>query len=180
MKENVINSYLTFLLQGELFAVSVKKVLEIIETDEEHSITLLPKAPPAIKGVVNFRGDVIPVVDTRMKFDLTPYNDDDRFVIIVLNLTINDKEHLVGTMADKVVDVVEIDENAVKPVPEVGQGYDSNYINGVVHRDGNFVMLLNLEAALGSNEIVSLNKKMDELETTEVGEEISSDDVIEK
>lgn len=157
MNDIVVNSFLTFLLEGETFAITVKKVLEVIETGEEHTITHLPKAPPAICGVVNFRGNVIPVIDTRIKFDLTPYKENDRFVIIVLNLIINGNEHTVGAMADKVVDVVEISEEMVKPIPEVGKGYNSDYIDGVVHRDNTFVMLLNLEAAIGTTDIVNLN-----------------------
>lgn len=157
MNEIEINSFLTFLLDGETFAISVKKVLEVIETGEEHTITHLPKAPPAICGVVNFRGNVIPVVDTRIKFDLDPHKEGDRFVIIVLQLNINGNEHFVGAMADKVVDVIEIDQSMIKPIPEVGKGYNSDYIKGVVHRNNSFVMLLNLEAALGTTDIINLN-----------------------
>ncbi|WP_075590354.1 chemotaxis protein CheW [Labilibacter marinus] len=153
------NSYLLFRLQEELFAVSVHKVLEIIETGDEHTITHLPKAPPSISGVVNFRGHVIPVVNTRLKFDLDDYPEKAKFVVIVLNLILNKKEHIIGAKSDKVVDVIEITESDIKPVPEVGQGYNSEYIKGVVHRDGKFIMLLNLEAAIGTDEIIQLKEE---------------------
>lgn len=165
MNKKNIESYLTFRLQNELFAVSVHKVLEIIETGEEHTITPLPKAPPAITGVVNFRGNVIPVVDTRKKFDLQRYADDEKFVVIVLNLMIHGSDHFIGAMADKVVDVVEIDKTLIKPVPEVGQGYNSEFIDGVVHIDKRFIMILNLEAAMGTNDIITL--KVDAAQATE-------------
>jgi len=156
MEKKKTESYLAFRLQGELFAVSVHKVLEIIETGDEHTITHLPKASESIAGVVNFRGNVIPVVDTRMKFDMRPYEDTDKFVVIVLNLNINNTEHFVGAKADKVVDVLEISDHEIKNVPEVGQGYNSDFIQGVIHRENNFLMLLNLEAAMGTEEIISL------------------------
>ncbi|MBI9063733.1 MAG: purine-binding chemotaxis protein CheW [Marinilabiliaceae bacterium] len=165
MDKKNIESYLTFKLQNELFAVSVHKVLEIIETGEEHTITPLPKAPPTISGVVNFRGNVIPVVDTRKKFDFQDYLNGDKYVVIVLNLTINGSDHFIGALADKVVDVIEIDANLIKPVPEVGQGYNSEFIQGVVHYDNRFIMVLNLEAAMGTNEIITL--KVDEASETE-------------
>ncbi len=159
MDTQTSNSYLLFRLQEELFAVSVHKVLEIIETGEEHTITNLPKAPPSISGVVNFRGNVIPVVNTRLKFDLDDYTKDEKFVVMVLNLTINEQEHIIGSQSDKVVDVIEITEEDIKPIPEVGQGYNSDYIKGVVHRDGKFIMLLNLEAAIGTDDIIKLKEE---------------------
>lgn len=167
-------SYLTFKLHGELFAVSVHKVLEIIEIGEEHTVTSLPKAHESIAGVVNFRGNVIPVVDTRLKFDLSPYSEQDKFVVIVLQLKLNSTDHYVGTMADKVVDVIEISEEEIKPVPEVGQGYNSDYIQGVVHRNNHFIMLLNLEAALGTDDIVQL--KTEDAELSESPSEMSEAD----
>ncbi len=156
MNKKHTESYLTFKLQGELFAVSVHKVLEIIETGEEHAITCLPKAHPSIAGVVNFRGNVIPVVDTRMKFDLEPYTKQQKFVVIVLNLFINNTNQFVGAKADKVVDVIEVTKEEIKPIPEVGQGYNSEFIQGVIHRNGQFIMLLNLEAAMSTDEIIQI------------------------
>lgn len=174
MQNKSIDSYLTFRLQNEMFAVSVQKVLEIIETGEEHTITHLPKAPPTISGVVNFRGNVIPVVDTRLKFDLPAYTANDKFVVMILNLKINNTDQFVGAMADKVVDVIEIAENDIKEVPKVGQGYDAEFIKGVINRDNRFIMLLNLEAAMGTDEIVSLRESIDlnsEAENTEIIQE---------
>ncbi len=152
-------SFLLFRLQQELFAISVHKVLEIIETGEENKITHLPKAPSSISGVVNFRGDVVPVVNTRLKFDLDNYKDDEKFVVIILKLIINNEPHIIGAMSDKVVDVIEISESEIKSVPEVGKGYNAEFINGVIHRDNQFVMLINMEAAIVNEEIISLKEK---------------------
>nr|WP_321411730.1 chemotaxis protein CheW [uncultured Carboxylicivirga sp.] len=162
MDNKISNSYLLFRLQEELFAVSVHKVLEIIEIGDEHYITHLPKASSSIAGVVNFRGEVIPVVNSRLKFDMDNYLDNEKFVVIVLNLLINGQEHVVGLQSDKVVDVIEINEEDIKPIPEVGQGYNSDYLNGVINRSGKFIMLLNLENAIGSNEIVKLKEDITE------------------
>ncbi len=173
MDKNTTGSYLTFLLKNELFAISVHKVLEIIETDEDHYITHLPKAPQSISGVVNFRGNVIPVVNTRLKFDFDDYNPDEKFVIIVLQLKINNQEHIIGAKSDKVVDVIEISENEIKEIPAVGKGYNSEFINGVIHTDNRFVMLLNLEAAMGTDEIIQLKT---DVEVTEEEENLTISD----
>lgn len=157
MSKNTTDSYLTFRLQGELFAVGVTKVLEIIETGEEHSITNLPMAPDATVGVVNFRGNVIPVIDTRQKFDLNSYDEGEKFVIMILTLKLNNRDHFVGAMADKVVDVIEINEDVIQPFPEVVKGYDSKFIRGVVHRKDEFIMLVDLEAAISTSEIENLH-----------------------
>ncbi len=156
MDQKLTESYLLFRLQEELFAVSVHKVLEIIETGDEHKITHLPKAPTSVAGVVNFRGNVIPVVNTRLKFDLDNYCKDDKYVVIVLKLQFNNAENVIGAMSDKVVDVIEISEEEIKPVPEVGKGYNADYIKGVIHRNNNFIMLINLEAAIANEEVVNL------------------------
>lgn len=157
-----MKSYLTFRLKGELFAIGVEQVLEIIETSEDHSITSLPKAPDAIEGVVNFRGNVIPVVNTRQKFDLATYEEGERFVIMVLNLNLNGNEQIVGAMSDKVVDVIEIEAAEIQAVPEVGKGYDSEYVSGVVYRNNEFVMVLDIEAAIDADEIIHLKKEDEE------------------
>ncbi len=157
-------SYLLFRLHEELFAVSVHKVLEIIETGEEHSITNLPKAPESISGVVNFRGNVIPVVNTRLKFDLEDYKEGEKFVVIVMSLNINNQEQIIGAQSDKVVDVIEIVEEEIKPVPEVSQSYNSDYIQGVIHRNGKFIMLLNLEDVMATQEIIELKKLSSEVQ----------------
>lgn len=158
MDTKTSESYLLFRLQDDFFAVSVHKVLEIIETDEEHIITHLPKAPETISGVVNFRGNVIPVVNTRLKFDLDTYQKKDKFVVIVLNLILNNQEHIIGAMSDKVVDVIELTRKDIKPVPQVGQGYNSDYLQGVVYRNGKFIMLLDLEATIGTTDIIQLKE----------------------
>lgn len=162
------NSFLTFRLNGELFAIGVESVLEIIETTEEESITPLPKAPTAVEGVVNFRGNVIPIVNTRLKFDMDTYADTDKFVIMVLNLTLDGEEQTIGAMADKVVDVIEIEDKDVQPVPEVGQGINSEFIQGVVHRDSQFVMLLDFEKAINSDDIIQLKTEEEAVDEEEL------------
>ncbi|TRX71639.1 chemotaxis protein CheW [Carboxylicivirga sp. M1479] len=164
------NSFLTFQLNNELFALGVEQVLEIIEASQDQKITHLPKAGHTIEGVVNFRGNVIPVINTRLKFDMDTYGADDKFVIMVLNLTMNGTEQTIGALADKVVDVIELEEKDVQSVPEVGQGINSEFIQGVVYRNDRFIMLLDMEKAISNDDIIQLKSeeeptKEEELET---------------
>ncbi len=152
-------SFLLFRLKQELFAINVHKVLEIIETGEENKITPLPKAPRYISGVVNFRGDVVPVINTRLKFDLDNYRVNEKFVIIILKLIINNEPHIIGAKSDKVVDVIEISESEIKSVPAVGKGLNAEFIQGVIYRDNQSVMLINMETVITNNEIISLKEK---------------------
>lgn len=159
MNENSLKSYLTFHLGGEMFTVNVASVLEIIEPGEEYVITPLPKAPGSIAGVVNFRGHVLPILNLRVKMDMDNYKDNERFVIIILSLELDGQSELVGMIADKVVDVIEIEEADKRPVPLIGQGYDSEFIEGVVLKDKHFIMMLNTEAVLSIEDVIKL--KMD-------------------
>lgn len=176
MKKKTNNSFLTFILNNEFFALGVEKVLEIIETSDENTLTNLPKAPESVEGVANFRGNVIPIVNTRLKFDMPAYASNERFVIMVLQLNIGGVQQIIGTMADKVVDVIEIQEKDIQAVPEVGQGVNSDYIQGVVHRQDKFIMLLDLESAIQSDEIIRLE---DTVETKEGPEDAIIEETIE-
>ncbi len=166
MKNNLLQSFLSFHLKNESFALGVNRVLEIIEVSDEQSITYLPKSPETIEGVVNFRGQVIPVVNMRLKFDMEAHTTSDKYVIMVLNLNINGTEQVIGAMADKVVDVLEIAEEDIQDVPEVGQGINSEFIQGLVHRDKQFIMLLDIEKAINSEEIIQLKDSLEEEEET--------------
>ncbi len=97
-------SYLSFQLDDEIFAINVKKVLEVLQMQK---ITKVPKTPDYIKGVINFRGEILPVIDTRQKFSLNKVEDYTKFVIIMLNFVRDHKEQKFGAIVDSVMDVFE-------------------------------------------------------------------------
>ena len=94
--------------------------------------------------------------DTRKKFDLEPRQAKEKSVIMVFNIPYHETEHIVGAMADKVVDVIEINPSEIRNVPEVGKGIDSHYIEGVLNRNGQFIMLLNIKAVINKDDIIDL------------------------
>jgi purine-binding chemotaxis protein CheW len=135
-------TFLTFLLGREYFAVNVAKVLEVLE--RQH-ITTIPQAPEQILGIINFRGDILPVVDTRLKFNLPSQNSEDKNFVIVYDISTEGNKFVIAATADSVKDVIEIADSEIKPVPEMGISYNTRYIIGAVRRDNSFIMLLDIE-----------------------------------
>jgi purine-binding chemotaxis protein CheW len=142
MEELTKQAYLSFRLSKELFAVNAFKVLEVLE---QQTITEIPQTPDYVLGVINFRGEILPVFDTRKKFNMPDKLENQKFVIIVLDLNINGQQVFIGTTADGVKDVIEIDEKEIKAVPEVGSSFNIEFMDGIIYRDNGFIMLLNVD-----------------------------------
>ena len=142
-------SYLSFLLDKGIFAINVSNVLEVLE---KQPVTMVPDAPKYIIGVLNFRGEILPVIDMRLKFNMAS-SSLDKFVIIVLELEINGKSQLFGAIVDSVADVMEINNNEIKSVPEMGSSYNPEYITGMIKSEKGFIMILNIDKVFSKNEI---------------------------
>lgn len=142
-------SFLTFRLSDELFAANVAKVHEILEIPR---ITKVPGSPDYMRGVINLRGNVLPVVDTRVKFSLPTAQDTVDSVIIVLSLEVADQALVTGAIVDSVQEVLDIDEKEVQPAPEIGSKYKSEFIEGMVKYEDQFIMLLNLDLVFSTEE----------------------------
>ncbi len=141
--ENITKqAYLSFRLSNELFAVNAFKVLEVLE---QQYITEIPQTPDYVLGVINFRGEILPVFDTRRKFNMPARDEKQKFVIIVLDLVIDGQQVMIGTTADGVKDVIEIEEKEIKEVPEVGSSFNIEFLEGIIHRDNGFIMMLNVD-----------------------------------
>ncbi len=150
------STYLTFVLGDELFAVNVVNVLEVLE---QQQITRVPKVPEHILGIINFRGDILPVVNTRAMFSLPSNDEETKKYIIVYDLSRNDKSYIVSATADGVKDVIEISPDEIKPVPEMGLNFDVRYIAGVIRRDEKFILLLHPEKVFSPNDAETVKKE---------------------
>ena len=158
--DDKISSYLTFNLGGELFASHVSYVLKILEMQH---ITEVPKAPPFMKGVINLRGNVLPVIDARIKFGVKFTDFTPRTCILVLSLVIDGDRVEVGAIVDAVQDVVEYDSVNIKPSPALGSKYKSDFIEGIMKINDQFVMVLNMNSVFSSEEIIDLQEKSEQL-----------------
>lgn len=164
-----INSYLSFKLGEEEFAAHVGKVLNILEMTR---ITEVPRAPEYMKGVINLRGTVLPVIDTRIKFGMTPTVYTPNTCIIVLDIEMDGESIHVGALVDAVQAVLEIDRGTIMPPPSIGSKYKSEFIDGVANIDEKFIMILNMDSVFSADELTSLKVKTDETELKESIEEI--------
>lgn len=152
-KSTKINSYLTFKLGEEEFAAHVGKVLNILEMTR---ITHVPKAPEYLKGVINLRGAVLPVIDARIKFGMPETEYTTNTCIIVLDIDLDGEPVHVGAIVDSVQAVLEIDNGQIMPLPTLGSRYKAEFIIGMAKVDENFVIILNMDSVFSIDEITSL------------------------
>lgn len=156
---NKINSYLTFKLGNEFFAANVSKVLNILEMTK---ITKVPKAPAYMKGVINLRGSVLPLVDTRIKFDMPETEYTTNTCILVLDINLNNESVHVGALVDSVQEVIEIDDANIQPPPSIGTRYRSEFIEGIAKVDEEFIMILNMDLIFSTDELSILKESFQE------------------
>jgi purine-binding chemotaxis protein CheW len=144
------STYLSFTIFGELYAIPVEKVLEVLEKQE---FTKVPNAPPVIKGILNFRGNAVPLYETRIKFNLPVRSDDTNFVIVVIDLMVGNDSYHVGAIVDKVQDVITLEENEIKPVPPMSKEFNAEFLKGIAKRDDQFILLIDVDKIFSSSEI---------------------------
>jgi purine-binding chemotaxis protein CheW len=151
--QNNINTYLSFSLGGEEFALNVQNVVKILQVQQ---FTKIPQSPPYLKGIINIRGNVIPVVDTYYKFGFTSPGTDEPQIIIILTLSINGEEANVGILADKANEVFEADVDSIRDYPALSEKYNSNFIWGVYKKGEDFILILDVEKVFSSEDITRL------------------------
>jgi len=154
-----INSYLTFKLGEEYFAANVSKVLNILEMTK---VTKVPKAPNYMKGVINLRGSVLPLVDTRIKFDMPETEYTTNTCILVLDITLNNETVHVGALVDSVQEVLEFDDALIQPAPSIGTRYRSEFIEGIAKVEDEFIMILNMDLIFSTDELSLLRETFKE------------------
>ncbi|WP_374484738.1 chemotaxis protein CheW [Zoogloea sp.] len=145
--------YLTFLLGGEMFAVGILNIKEIIEYG---TVTEIPMVPPFIRGVINLRGAVVPVIDLASRFGGKRSEVSRRTCIVIIELTENDERQDVGVVVDAVSEVLEIPASEIEPPPSFGAKIRADFIKGMGKVNGKFVILLEVEKVLSVDEIATL------------------------
>ncbi len=148
-KENLLDEkssqYLSFIVGNEEFSVNILQVQEIRAWEEP---TYLPNSPSYIKGVLNLRGTIVPVMDLRKRFNFSKYLYNATTVIIILKNRANAKDYLMGCVVDAVSDVFNFDEDNVKDVPDYASGIDSEFTLGIMTLNQHPITYLNLEKLL--------------------------------
>ncbi|MCK4502120.1 MAG: purine-binding chemotaxis protein CheW [Desulfuromonadales bacterium] len=149
------DKYLTFHLAGEDYGIEIQYVIEIIGIQ---NITDVPDMPDFIRGVINLRGKVIPIMDVRARFGLEARAYDERTCIIVVNIDTTE----VGLVVDEVSEVADIPEADVEPAPKTSKNNDDNYIQGMGKINNDVKILLNINKLLFSGEMLDLIEKTED------------------
>lgn len=145
--------YLTFTLANEEYGIGILKIKEIIGM---MPITSVPRTPSFVKGVINLRGKVIPVVDLRLKFGMQPMEYTDRTCIIVVEIDGQSGSLIIGIVVDSVSEVLNIKEEDIENTPTFGVRVNTDYIMGMAKMSGGVKILLDIDKVLSTQEIVTL------------------------
>ena len=145
--------YLTFMLGGETYAMGILSIKEIIEYG---NITEVPRMPEFIRGVINLRGSVVPVIDLGARFGKQVTNITRRTCIVIIEVANGEETQDVGVMVDAVNEVLEISAGEIEPAPSFGANIRADFIDGMGKINGKFVIILNIHQVLSVEEMATL------------------------
>lgn len=144
------SQYLTFTLAEEQYAVQVYDVKEVLEYT---TVTRVPRTQDFMRGVINLRGSVVPVIDLRLKFGMGETDKTIDTSIIVMEVEINNDKVTVGTLADSVQEVINLDESQIEPAPQIGTRINTEFISGIGKQDEQFIIILDIDRIFSEDEI---------------------------
>lgn len=153
--KNEAKQYLTFKLADEIFAINVAQVREVLDVT---SITQIPRAPEFMRGVINVRGSVVPVVDLRVKFDIarTEITADSR--IVVIEILLDGDLTVLGAMADSVHDVIVLETENIEAPPKVDSKWRTEFIKGIGKNNDEFIIILDIDRVFSTNELAAIHE----------------------
>ncbi|WP_305043378.1 chemotaxis protein CheW [Geoalkalibacter sp.] len=151
--QNETNQYLTFKLDREIFALGIAKVREVLDYT---AITRVPKTPDFMRGVINVRGGVVPVVDLRVKFGMAPTPQTVNTCIIIVEINLEGETTVLGALADQVEEVLDLDPAQIEPAPRIGTRLRTEFIKGMGKRDEQFIIILDIDRVFSGEELASV------------------------
>jgi len=148
-----INQFLTFTLGKEIFALDIGTVREVLELT---SITKIPRTPEFMRGVINLRGSVVPVMDLRLKFGMTQTEDTVNTCIIITEIELEGEITVLGALADSVQEVLDLEPEQIEPAPKVGTKLNTEFIKGMGKHGETFIILLDVDKVFSAEELTSV------------------------
>ena len=142
--------YLTFKLGEEIFALDVAQVREVLDFT---AITRVPRTPEYMRGVINLRGSVVPVVDMRLKFGMTRTERTVNTCIEVVEVTLDGEATVLGALVDSVQEVIELEPDQIEPAPRIGTRLRTDFIKGMGKRDNEFIIILDIDKVFSVEEL---------------------------
>ena len=159
LKITETRQYLTFKMEEEIFALDVGKVREILDYT---NIAKVPQTPEFMRGVINLRGSVVPVVDMRLKFNMPAQDRTVDTCIVVVEIMIDKEQTVLGALVDSVQEVFELEPSQVEPAPRIGTKLNTDFILGMGKRDDRFVIILDIDKAFSTEELDVANNMKSE------------------
>jgi len=151
--------YLTFKLAGEVFALDISKVREVMDFTK---VTKVPQTPDFMLGVINLRGSVVPVVDMRLKFGMTMTEKSVNTCIIIVEIELDGETTVLGALADSVQEVMDLDPDQIEPAPRIGTRLNTKFIKGMGKRDKQFIIILDIDKVFSVDELAAVRDVSEE------------------
>lgn len=150
--ENISDAtqYLTFRLDDEVFALDISRVREVLDVT---TVTKVPRTPEFMRGVINLRGSVVPVVDMRLKFGMSRTEQTVNTCIIIVEVALKGETLVLGALADSVQEVVEMEPGQIEPPPRIGTRLSTEFIKGMGKRDDEFIIILEIDRIFSTDEL---------------------------
>jgi len=142
--------YLTFKLGDEIFALDISKVREVLDFT---TITKVPRTPEFMRGVINLRGSVVPVVDIKLKFGMPMTEKTVNTCIIITEVAVDGETTILGALADSVQEVIDLDPDHIEPAPKIGTKLKTEFIKGMGKQGEHFIILLDIDKVFSTEEL---------------------------
>jgi len=142
--------YLTFKLEDEVFALDITKVREVLDFT---TVTKVPRTPDFMRGVINLRGSVVPVVDMRLKFGMSRTEQTVNTCIIIVEINLDGERLILGALADSVQEVIDLEPGQIEPAPRIGTRLNTAFIKGMGKRDEQFIIILDIDRIFSMDEL---------------------------
>ncbi|MCX6345226.1 MAG: chemotaxis protein CheW [Armatimonadetes bacterium] len=147
------DQYLTFTLGEEGFAIEISKIREVLDFTD---LTTVPRTPDYMRGVINLRGNVVPIVDLRLQLGMSAVEKTVDTCIVIVEVDMGADMLHVGMLADSVQEVVDIDHSQIEPAPKMGTRLNTEFIRGMAKRDDKFSIILDIDKVLSGEELAAM------------------------
>ena len=145
-----VRQYLTFKLDSEIFALDVATVREVLDFT---TVTKIPRTPEFMRGVINLRGSVVPVVDMRLCLEMSKTERTTNTCIVVLEVLLDNESLVIGALADSVEEVIDLEPDQIRPAPRIGTQIRTDFLKGMGKREDQFIMILDIDRVFSADEI---------------------------
>ena len=151
--------YLTFKLEDEVYATDIAQVREVLEYSR---VTKVPRTPDYMRGVINLRGHVVPVLDLKLRFGMSRTEQTVNTCVIIVEVNIEGEKTIIGALADSVQEVIEMDASVIQPAPKIGTKLNTDFIRGMGKRDEQFVIILDIDKVFSTDDMDAVKASTDE------------------